>query len=50
MLWNDDAEKAFHEIIAKISLPIIFAYPVENAPTYLVTDYSEIAAGAVLQK
>ena len=44
VLWNDEAEKAFHEIIAKISLPVTLAYPVKNAPTYLVTD----ALGAVL--
>ena len=50
VLWNDVAEKAFHEIIAKISLPVTPAYPVKNAPTYLVTDASEIAAGAVLHQ
>ena len=50
VLWNDEAEKAFHEIIAKISLPVALAYPVKNAPTYLFTDASEIAAGAVLHQ
>ena len=50
VLWNDEAEKAFHEIIAKISSPVTLAYPVKNAPTYLVTDASEIAAGAVLHQ
>ena len=50
VLWNDEAEKAFHEIIAKISSPDTLAYPVKNAPTYLVTDASEIAAGTVLHQ
>ena len=45
VLWNDEAEKAFHEIIAKT-----LAYPVKNAPTYLVTDASVIAADAVLHQ
>ena len=46
--WNNESEKAFNEIVAKISSPVTLAYPVKNAPTYLVTDASEIAAGAVL--
>ena len=50
MLWNDEAEKAFHVIIAKISSLVTLAYPVKNAPTYLVTDASEIAVGAVLHQ
>ena len=50
VLWNDEAEKAFHEITAKISSPVTLAYPVKNAPTYFVTDASEIAAGAVLHQ
>ena len=48
--WNNDAEKVFHEIIAKISSLVTLAYPVKNAPTYLVTDASDIAAGAVLHQ
>ena len=48
MLYNDDAEKAFREIFAQISSPVTLAYPVKNAPTYLFTDASDIAAGVVL--
>ena len=50
VLWNDEAEKAFHEINAKISSLVILTYPVKNAPTYLVTDTSEITTGAVLHQ
>ena len=50
VLWHDEADKAFHEIIAKISLSVTLAFPVKNAPTYLVTDASEIAASAVLHQ
>ena len=34
----------------KLCSPVTLAYPIENAPTYLVADASNVAAGAVLHQ
>ena len=39
VLWNDEAEKAFHEIIAKIDSPVTLAYPIKNAQRSLQAQF-----------
>ena len=39
-----DAEDAFQEVLNKLCSPVTLAFPVENAPTYLVIDASNVAA------
>ena len=48
--WTKDADDAFQEVLNKLCSPVTLAFPVENAPTYLVTDASNVAAGAVLHQ
>ena len=50
VLWTEDADNAFHNIISKLCSPVTLAFPVKNAPTYLVTDASNVAPGAVLHQ
>ena len=48
--WTKDAEDAFQEVLSKLCSPVTLAFPVENAPTYLITDASNVAARAVLHQ
>ena len=48
--WTKDADDAFQEVLNKLCSPVTLAFPVENAPTYLVSDASNVAAGAVLHQ
>ena len=50
VVWNKKTDLAFKAIINKMNDPVTLAYPVQNAPTYLVTDASDLAAGAVLHQ
>ena len=36
--WTKDADDAFQEVLNKLCSPVTLTFPVENAPTYLVTD------------
>ena len=48
--WTKDADDAFQEVLKKFYSPVTLVFPVENAPTNLVTVASNVAAGAVLHQ
>ena len=48
--WYDAAVASFNAIKQKLADATILAYPVLNAATQLITDASDIAAGAVIQQ
>ena len=48
--WTKDADDAFQGVLNKLCSTVTLVFPVENARTYLVTDASNVAAGAVLHQ
>ena len=48
--WTKDADDAFQEVLNKLCSPVTLDFPVENAPTYLVIDASNVAVGAELHQ
>ena len=48
--WTKDVDDAFQKVLNKLCSPVTLAFPVENAPTYLAADASNVATGAVLHQ
>ena len=47
--WSEELKQSFERVKAALTKLTVLAYPVKGAPLELITDASNVAAGAVLQ-